>query len=163
MDLIEPGEAKVSRRVPRGLGPGNGPRLPYSRALFFSEFDPDGRDEEVGEKDIEHVAIPGAPRAMLVMAHAEAGLVFFCEKTRLDGPAKSRDRAEGLERGALRSVREAALAFLSVWRNRSASSFSLSFRNRSIVVRSGGSRGNRILASIESSNRTSISREARSP
>ena len=27
-DLIKPGEAKVSRRVPRGLGVRNGPRLP---------------------------------------------------------------------------------------------------------------------------------------
>jgi len=28
-DLIEPGEGKLSRRVPRGLGLSNGPRLPY--------------------------------------------------------------------------------------------------------------------------------------
>ena len=28
-DLIEPGEAKFSRRVPRGLGVRSGPRLPY--------------------------------------------------------------------------------------------------------------------------------------
>ena len=75
--------------------------------FFFSEFAPDGCDEEVGEKDVEHVAIPGAPGAMLVVAHAEVGLVF--EKALLDGPAKSRDRAEGLERGGLGSVGDGEL------------------------------------------------------
>ena len=63
----------------------------------------------MGEEDVEHVTFPGAPRAMLVVAHAQIGLVF--EKTLLDGPAKGRDDAERFKRGGLRSVREGELRF----------------------------------------------------
>lgn len=75
--------------------------------FFIPQPSTDDRDEEVREKDIGHVAVPGDPGAVFVVPHAEIGLAL--EEALLDGPAKGRDRSEGLEGGGLRGVREGIL------------------------------------------------------
>ena len=58
----------------------------------------------MGQEDIEHVAVPAAEGAVLVVSHAEVGLALL--EGALDGPAEGGGVGELLESGVFGRVGE---------------------------------------------------------
>ena len=58
----------------------------------------------MGHEDMEHVAVPAGPGAVLVMPHAEKG--FALEQGTLDRPAKDGDLNHRLEGAVFGSIAE---------------------------------------------------------
>ena len=61
----------------------------------------------MGDEDMEHVAVPAVPGAVLVVVHAEQGLGL--EEGALDGPAELRDRDQGVKGNGVGGIGEDVL------------------------------------------------------